>query len=312
MAGLLTFYTLLSFAPTILAIYSIATLVLANNQQLVSELSADFITTYVPDEYRGTADGILGAVVGSPAGGVVGLAVGTVAALWSASAYVRAFSRRANDVYGQVEGRTLIRTFLTMLVTTVILIFGLVAILVSVMLNETVVNAFLGPIAGPLGLSGVLDYLLGVFLPVWRWVKWPVIVGVAVVLIALLFYAAPNVKQTRFRWLSVGAFVALMGLAVVSTGFYLYLAYFTALSAYGAVGTVMALIIALWGANGALILGMFVDAEVIRVRQLRAGMEAERAIQLPPRSTRQSDRTEAMRGRMEERGRDLRMRYLED
>ncbi|QGU03495.1 YihY/virulence factor BrkB family protein [Corynebacterium comes] len=311
-AAMLTFFTLLTFAPTSLAIYSIATLVLANNAELVSELSTDFIGTYIPAGYRQAVGDVVGMVIDSSAGGLVGLMVGAAVALWSASAYVQAFSRCANIVYGQTEGRRFITRIGTMLATTLVLLLGTVGVLVSVMLNETVVNATLGPLAGPLGLSGVLDYLLGGFLPVWKWLKWPLIVGLVVVLIAVLYYTTPNVKQARFRWFGIGALVALLGLALVSVLFYLYLVFFASLSPYGAIGTLLALMFALWAANAMLILGVHVDAETERARQLREGVEAEREIQLRPRSTRRSDRKDEVREKMEERGRDLRMRYRED
>lgn len=312
LAAKLTFFTVLSFAPTILAVYSLATVVLANNAELVEDLTGDFIAGYIPGEYQDTVRDIIDMVIGSQTGGVVGVIVGVAIALWSASAYVRAFSRTANTVYDQIEGRSLIRLWGTMFLLTFALLIGIVTILVSVMLNETVVNATLGPIAEPLGLGGTLEFLLGAFLPVWRWVKWPVIFGMAAMLIAVLYYFTPNVKQARFRWLSIGAFVALVGLALVSGGFWLYLSYFSSLSSYGAIGTILALMFALWGANMMLVLGMKVDAEVERARQLKAGLESEREIQLPPRATRQVEKHEAMREKMESRGRDLRERYLAD
>lgn len=312
LAAKLTFFTVLSFAPTILAVYSLATVVLANNAALVEELTGDFIAGYIPGEYQETVRDIIDMVIGSQTGGVVGVIVGAAIALWSASAYVRAFSRTANTVYDQIEGRSLIRLWATMFLLTFALLIGIVTILVSVMLNETVVNATLGPIAEPLGLGGTLEFLLGAFLPVWWWVKWPVIFGMAAMLIAVLYYFTPNVKQARFRWLSIGAFVALVGLALVSGGFWLYLSYFSSLSSYGAIGTILALMFALWGANMMLVLGMKVDAEVERARQLKEGLESEREIQLPPRATRQVERHEAMREQMESRGRDLRERYLAD
>ena len=312
MAAMLTFFTLLSVAPTILAIYSIATIVLANNAELVVELSADFITAYIPQEYQTTVTDLVHAVIGSSAGGIVGLIVGTVVALWSASAYVRAFSRCANTVYEQTEGRPLIAKLATMLGTTLFMVVGMVLILASVMLNETVVNATLGLIAEPLGLSRVLDYLLGVFLPVWRWLKWPIIFTLAVLLLAVLYYVTPNVRQARFRWLSIGAFSALLGIALVSAGFWFYLTYFTALGSYGAIGSVLALMFALWGANIFLVLGVKIDAEIERVHQLQAGVPAERQLQLPPRSTRRTRQRETVREKMAERGRDLRIGYNED
>ena len=312
LAAKLTFFTVQSFAPTILAVYSLATLVLANNAELVESLTADFIAGYIPGEYQATVRDVVDMVIGSQTGGVVGVIVGVAIALWSASAYVRAFSRTANTIYGQREGRRLLRLWATMFLLTFALLIGIVGILVSVMLNEPVVNATLGLIAEPLGLGGTLDFLLRVFLPVWRWVKWPVILALATVLIAVLYYFTPNVRQDRFRWLSVGAFVALLGLALVSAGFWLYLSYFSSLSSYGAIGTILAFMFALWGYNMMLVFGMKVDVEVERARQLKEGREAEKQIDLPPRSTRRVERAEEVRERLEERGRDLRERYLAD
>lgn len=312
MAAKLTFFTILSFAPTLLAVYSLATIVLANNADLVEELAADFIGAYVPGEYQETTRQVVDMVIGTQTAGVVGVIIGVLVAVWSASAYVRAFSRAANTVYHQIEGRSLWRLWPTMAALTFVLLLGVLIILGSLLLNETVVNATLGVIAEPLGLGGTLDFLLGVFLPVWAWARWPVIIGLTAVLIALLYYFTPNVRQRRFRWLSVGAFVAILGLVLVSALFWLYLTFFSGLSSYGAIGTVLALMFALWGANIMLVLGMVVDAEIERVRQLKEGTEAEVHIQLPPRATRGVERHEAMREKMAERGRDLREGYLAD
>lgn len=305
-AAMLTFFTVLSFAPTLLAVYSIATLILANNADLVGTLVGDVITEYVPAEYQETVRDVVSMVLGSSMGGILGLIAGVLTSLWSASAYVRAFSRCSNHLYGQAEGRTLIRTFGTMLGTTLLLQIGMVIILAALVLNESVVSAVLGPIAGPLGLGDVLDYLLGVFLPVWRWARWPVILVLTNMLIAVMYYYTPNVKQPRFRWLSWGAVVAMAGIGLVAGAFWLYLSYLTGLSSYGAIGTVLALMFALWGANISLVLGVKVDAEVERARQLKAGIPAERDIQLPLRGTTALIKQDAAREKVEERGRELR------
>ncbi|RNE48206.1 hypothetical protein C5L39_10090 [Corynebacterium alimapuense] len=303
---MLTYYTVLSFAPTLLAVYSIATLFLANNAELVSSLVDEFITTYIPDEFQGLVTDIVTAVIGSAAGGVVGLIAGALTALWSASAYVRAFSRCANSIYGQPEGRGLIWTWGTMLVTTVVLVVGLVLLAASVAMNESVVSAVFAPVADPLGLTDTLNYLLKVFLPVWGWIQWPVILGLAIALIAVLYYYTPNVRLPKFRWFSPGSLVALAGVALVVTGFYLYLLFFTALSSYGAIGTLLALMFTLWGANISLLLGVTVNAEMERTRQLKEGTAAESQIHLPLRGTTGALRKKATWRQIEARGRQLR------
>ena len=45
---------------------------------------------------------------------------------------------------------------------------------------------------------------------VWSIVKWPVLLGLAALVVAILYYATPNVKQPKFRWISVGAAVAII------------------------------------------------------------------------------------------------------
>lgn len=311
-AAMLTFFTVLSFAPTLLAVYSIATLFLANNAVLVSSLAEDFISEYIPQDYQTAVDDVISMVLGSSTGGLFGLIIAVFTSLWSASAYVRAFSRCSNQLWGQPEGRSLIRTFGTMLLTTLFLQFGMALIITAVVLNETAVSTVLGPIAEPLGLGDVLAFLLGVFLPVWRWVRWPVIILLIVMLIAVLYYFTPNVKQPRFRWLSWGALVAVLGIALVSTGFYLYLLFFTGLSSYGAIGTLLALFFALWGVNIILLVGVKVDAEVERARQLKEGVESEREIHLPLRSTAALEKNELKRERVVEQGRELRQHWEQD
>ena len=44
----------------------------------------------------------------------------------------------------------------------------------------------------------------------WAIAKWPVLLGLAALAVAILYYAAPNVKQPKFRWISIGAAIAIL------------------------------------------------------------------------------------------------------
>lgn len=275
LAAMLTYYTVLSLAPSLLAVFSIASLFLASNADAVTTMVDNFVREYVPADYQAPVVDMVETVTGSATGGVIALIIGIATALWSASACVKAFSRCSNIVYGREEGRGLIRQTGTMLLTTLGLLLGIVLILVAFALNETLVSGLLGPIAEPLGLGGTLDFLVGSFLPIWAWVKWPVIVVLVILLIAVLYYFTPNVKQPKFRWLSLGSGVSLIGIAIASVVLYLYLSYFAGYSSYGAIGAVMALLFALWVFNIMLLLGLEVDAEVERARELQGGIAAE-------------------------------------
>lgn len=302
----LTFFTVLAFAPTLLSVYSLSTLVLANNRELIEQVTNDFIESYVLDGYEDLVRDIVDMVVGSQTGGVIGLIVSVVISLLSASAYVRAFARTANDAYGITEGRNVIRVWLWMMLVTAVLVVGVILILVALTVNELLVNSVLVPLAAPLGLEGIVEWMTDQFMPVWTWVRWPFIAVLAVLLIDVLYHFTPNLKLPKFRWLSAGSMTAVVGLVIVGSLLGVYLLHFTGLSSYGALGTVLAVLFALWGANIVLVIGLIVDVETLRVHQLRRGAEAEQEFQLPLRSSGGVEFQERVHGRLVDRGREIR------
>lgn len=196
-----------------------------------------------------------------------------------------------------------------MLLTNLGLLIGVVTILVSLVLNEPLVDGVLSPVAGPLGLGGVLDFLLQTFLPVWAWLKWPVILALLIGFVAVLYYFTPNVQQPKFRWLSPGSAVAVLGIAIAGAALYVYFSVFAGYSSYGAVGTVMALLFTLWVFNIVLLLGVKLDAEVERARQLQAGIPAEENIQLPPRDIVRVEKMRQTQEQLATDGRELRLAH---
>ncbi len=310
LAAMLTYYTVLSLAPALLAVFSIISLVLAGNASAVTGSIDDFVQR-LPETAQPLVADLVETVLGESSVGVVALVIGIATAVWSASAYVKAFSRCMNIVYGIEEGRGFVKQTATMLLITLALLVGIVLILVSLALTETLVTAVLGPIAEPLGLGGLLAFLTQTFLPIWAWVKWPVVLALVVLMIALLYYLAPNLQQPKFTWVSIGSIVAIIGIAIAAVALSLYFTFFAGYSSYGAIGAVMALLFALWIFNIVLLLGAEVDAEVERARQLQAGIEAESTIQLPPRGTKKVEKKAAARDRLEREGRELREEHAD-
>ena len=309
LAAMLTYYTVLSLAPALLAIFSIITLVLANNAETVTALVEDLVTQYVPADYQALVVNLVQTMTSSASGGVIALIIGIATALWSSSAYVKAFSRCMNTIYGVEEGRGFVKQVVSMLLVTLVLLLGVVLILVSLALNESLVTGLLGPLAEPLGLTDMLQFLTQTFLPIWTWVKWPIILALVVAMIAVLYYFTPIVKQPKFTWVSIGAVVAIVGIGLASVALYIYFSFFAGYSSYGAIGTVMALLFALWIFNIVLLLGAEIDAEMERARQLQAGIQAEEMIQLPPRSTDKVEKAREARDQLEADGRVLRLTY---
>jgi len=233
----------------------------------------------------------------SPAAGFA-LALGILLAIWTASGYVGAFSRAMNRIYEIEEGRPFWKLRPMQLGVTLVSI-----VLILIMLLILIVS---GPVTEAVGAALGLGETLQI---TWSIVKWPLLALAVVLIIAILYYATPNAKQPRFRWISLGALLALITLVVASFLFGLYVTNFSNYDrTYGSLGGVVVFLLWLWIANLALLFGAEFDAELERGRQLQAGIAAEEDIQLPPRDTRTSDK-KSKRDRADiARGRRLRRR----
>ena len=121
---------------------------------------------------------------------------------------------------------------------------------------------------------------------IWNIAKWPVLLAVVVTMFAVLFYAAPNVKLTGFRWVTPGALLAIVLWLIASAAFAFYVANFGSYDkTYGALGSVVCLLVWFWITNVALLLGMELNSERERGRELAAGVRgADRELQLDARS----------------------------
>ncbi|QRP99288.1 YihY/virulence factor BrkB family protein [Corynebacterium sp. FDAARGOS 1242] len=301
----MTYFTLMAFAPTVLAAYSIATLIFSSRREEVEQLTSQFIEQYIPSSFSEEANVVVSAIIGSSAQGTFALIGSLAISLFSASAYVRAFARTANTVYGRVEGRGIIRTWSLMWGLTAIIVIGAVIVLFANLLRDTVISEAIYPLARQVGLEDAATYLVQAFLPVWNWLRFPVTVVVVLTLIAVLYHFSPNVRPSRFRWITYGSVVALVGTVGVWGLFGLYIMYLAGASAYGALSTILALFMAIWLMNTSLIVGIKIDAEVLRAKELQLGMHSERFIQAPPRSDASSRAQARAQKRLEYKAREI-------
>ena len=129
----------------------------------------------------------------------------------------------------------------------------------------------------------------------WNIVKWPVLLSVASLIVAVLFWATPNVKQ-QFHLISPGSVLALVVWIVATLAFSLYLSTIGSYSkTYGTLGGLIALLVWLWLSNIALLFGAELNSEVERSRQLRAGLPAQERLQLEPRAAPRPGAVERLR-----------------
>lgn len=295
LAAALTYYAVLAVFPAAIALTSLLGLVGQGTSSVETLLG-------IVEDLGGASmvDSIRDPLVEISRSQAAGLAfvLGLAGALWSASGYVGAFGRAMNRIYEIREGRPVWKLRPMMLLLTLVLVVLAAAVLLALVVT--------GPVADSVGSAlGVGSTLL----LVWNIAKWPVIAIAVVVMVALLYYATPNVRQPRFRWVSVGAVLAILTWALVSAGFGFYVANISSYDkTYGALGGVIAFLLWVWLTNLALLFGAELDAELERGRELQSGIPAEREIQLPPRDTRNIDKSRAKDEDDERRGRAIRLR----
>lgn len=299
LAASLTYYSVLSLFPALLALVSV--LGIFGDAQKTTSALLDIVQGIAPGQTVDTIRPVIEDLASSPGAGFT-LVLGLLTALWSASGYVGAFGRAMNRVYEIDEGRPFLKLRGTMLAVTVATVL-IVAVIAAMLVLS-------GPVAEQVGnLVG----LGGAFLAVWNIAKWPVMLVLVILAIALLYYATPNVKQPKFRWMSMGSAIALVVFLLASLAFGFYVANFSNYNkTYGAIGGVIIALLWLWILNMSLLFGAEFDAETERGRQLQAGIAAEETIQLPPRDTKQSDKLQAREDEDIRRGRELREQHGND
>lgn len=206
--------------------------------------------------------------------GIMGIA-GIAAALWSASSYVGAFMRASNVIYETPEGRSIWKLRPLQVLVTLIMVVLLALVALALVLTGPIVTA----VAQPLGVGSAV-------VSIWDIAKWPVLLIVVITMIAVLFYAAPNVKLAGFKWVSPGALFAIAVWLIASALFAFYVANFSSYDkTYGTLGGLVIFLVWMWLTNTALLLGMELNAERERSRELKAGIpRADREIQLDARA----------------------------
>ncbi|MFH7599238.1 YhjD/YihY/BrkB family envelope integrity protein [Streptomyces racemochromogenes] len=272
-AAALTYYGMLALFPALLVLVSLL------------GIAGRSATDQVLDHLQRLAPGPAGQVIGNAvqqlqhnAGlGSLLAVLGLLVAIWSASGYVAAFIRAANAVYDMPEGRPLWKVLPLRLGITVTLMVLAVA--------SALIVVFTGGLARQAGSAlGVGDTTM----TVWSIAKWPVLLVLVTIMIALLYWAAPNAKGRGFTWVTPGSFLALVIWMIASAGFAFYVANFGSYNkTYGTLAGVVIFLVWLWITNLVILLGLEFDAEMVRQRAIAGGLPADEEPYVEPRDTRE-------------------------
>ncbi|HEX6684789.1 MAG TPA: YihY/virulence factor BrkB family protein [Candidatus Limnocylindrales bacterium] len=204
--------------------------------------------------------------------GIVAIA-SVVVAFWSATGYIGSFMRASNRIFDVPEGRPLWKTIpLQFAMTTLTGVFLVVSSLAVF---------FTGRLASAAGQAlGVKESAVRVF----DVVKWPALALAVMLMIALLYWVAPNARHGGFRWITPGSILAVVLWIAASAGFALYIAQFDSFNrTYGTLGGVIIFLVWLWLTNVAILLGAQLDAELARTRAILAGLPEDVVPYLPVR-----------------------------
>jgi membrane protein len=269
LAAALTYYGVLAIFPMLIVIVSLLGLIGHSvTQPLINNLS-----TVAPGPAKSILVSAIHNIQSQPGTAGVAFVVGLVAGLWSASGYIAAFMRASNVVWDVEEGRPIWKTYPLRLGVTLITVILLTLSAAAVVLT--------GSLAGKLGkLIGVGSTAV----QVWDIAKWPVMAAIVVGILAILYWAGPNVRQPGFRWVSTGGIVAVVLWMVVSALFAVYVANFSSYNrTYGALASVVVFLVWLWLTNLAILFGAELNAELERGRQIERGHPPDVEPYLPVR-----------------------------
>ncbi|EJL99252.1 putative membrane protein [Pseudomonas sp. GM102] len=179
------------------------------------------------------------------------LSVGIVIALWTASAGVRLMMSAMNAAYDVVERRPIWKRFPLSIFYT-IGIAGMLLIAAALMVLGPQVMSW---IAAQVGLE---DFIV----TVWTIVRWPVVVILLMMAVALIYYVMPDVKQ-EFRFITPGAVLSVVVWIIASLGFGLYVKTFANYNAmYGSIGAIIVLLLYFYISAAVLLLGAEMNAVI--------------------------------------------------
>jgi membrane protein len=279
-AAALTYYGLLSLFPALIALVSIIGLVAdpATTTQKITQI----VSQLGPKSAAQTFAGPIKSITAHKSTAGILLIVSLATALWSASGYVGAFMRASNIIYETPEGRPFWKLRPLQILVTLVMIVLLALVALALALSGPIVKI----VADPLGIGNTA-------VQIWDYGKWPVLILVVITMFSVLYYAAPNVKLRGFKWVTPGVVLALVVWLLASVGFAFYVANFGSYDkTYGTLGGFVVFLLWMWITNVSLLLGMELNAERERSRELAAGdTRAEKEIQLEPRAEPKDQKT---------------------
>lgn len=296
-AAALTYLSFLAMFPITLSVVSALALLIRKPD--ADEVILAVVSAVAPPAGVQALRAPLRALGSIPLPGIA-LAVGIAFTVWAVSAYAASFGRALNSFYRVEEGRPIWKVRLTMLILAVPLSAGGAAATAIVLSTPRIGKAVAQQTSVP-------DF----WTLAWQVGKWPVLLGLLILMLSALYRWTPNVRRRTRSLIGWGACLSILGWAVLSTAFAIYVTNVGKPRVYGWLTGALVITLWLFLSNLVLVLGASLDTEVARMRQLRAGIAAEQTVVASVRDAQRSTSLARRLAVAEAESRALRLRAAE-
>jgi membrane protein len=246
LAAQLAYYFFLALFPAILFLLALASFFPLDNitDEMVRRLrpfAAPSAIQFLEEQLSRLSDAGNGGI----------LTLGILGALWSSSAALVAIVGSLNRAYDIEEGRPWWKVRLTAIGLTVALACFLLVSFTLVVAGPTLAER----LASAWGLGGVFEWT-------WKILQWPFAFVLASTAIGLVYYFAPDAEQD-WVWIMPGAVLGTLLWLLVSLAFKFYVTNFADYNVtYGAVGSVIVLLLWFYLSGFAILVGAELNAEI--------------------------------------------------
>ena len=254
-AAALAYYYLFALFPLVLIMMTLFGLFISESSELQEHLLSYF-AGFLPSESVQLLTKVSVELATHASGGK--LTVGIVFALWCVSGGVNAMITSLNVAYHVRESRSWFRVRAIALGLSVLI---LLMLLLSMFL-ALIGGHFIEELASGLGLQSVAVLA-------WRALRWPAVILFVTASCSLIHSWGPNLKEYRRGiWYSPGSAFGVFGLLAGSFLFRIYLHFSNNYSAaFGSLGALMILLVWLYVAGLAYVIGGEINAEIERAEK---------------------------------------------
>jgi membrane protein len=247
-AAALTYYFIFSLFPFLFFLVTLAAFLPLGGS--VQTLFAR-LRPIMPHEAMGIVEQHIKALLHKPHPKL--LTAGVAVSIYSASRGVNAFREGMNLAYGVKESRSYLHTQALAIAMTA---GGALLVLIGV--AAMIIGGDAGVwLARHLGLMS--EWLLA-----WRWLRWPVIVFVLMIAVAVTYHLLPDVRH-KFHLITAGSVIATLAWLLATWAFSAYVSHFGKYNVtYGSIGGVIILMTWLWMTGFIFLMGGEINAILAR------------------------------------------------